>query len=282
LLAAIALFSWNHDDAAGRQRTLNVARLIVASTYAFSGLQKLNFNFINIDFPSIMEPITNAFPAARGLVYVLGAGAPFIEMGFGLGLLTEKFRHVSLILAVSMHVFILAVFGPFGHDWNSIIWPWTTAMAVFDILLFTGKQEFSIRDIFWPDRHPYHAGVLAVFVLLPFLSFVNLWDSYLSAALYSGNLTEGIIFANDEGRDSLPGSIRAYLIHSSPDTNVLNIQRWAIEDLNVPPYPETRIYKQIAKAVCGQSRFPADFVLLVREQRMFGGRPQIGYRCWNL
>src|SRR5262244_4075476 len=51
LLATLALFSWNSDDSAGRKRTLNVARLIVATTYVFSGLQKLNLNFVNSDFP---------------------------------------------------------------------------------------------------------------------------------------------------------------------------------------------------------------------------------------
>jgi len=53
-----------------------VARLIVATTYIFSGLQKLNLNFIDNDFPWIVEPISNVFPAARGPLYALGIGAP--------------------------------------------------------------------------------------------------------------------------------------------------------------------------------------------------------------
>jgi hypothetical protein len=282
LLAALALFSWDSDDIDGQKQTLNVARLIVATTYIFSGLQKLNFNFINYDFPWIVEPITNVFPAARHPLYALGIAAPFIQIGFGVGLLTRKYRRISLILAVSMHAFILAMFGPFGQNWNNIIWPWTAAMAGLDLLLFTGKQEFAIRDIFWGNRHPYHICVLALFAILPFLSFFNLWDSYLSSALYSGNLTEATIYASDKGRDSLPADIGAYLVHTSPDTNVLNIQRWAIEDLNVLPYPETRVYKKIAKDVCARSQLPADFVLVVHEQRMFWSKPETGFRCWDL
>jgi len=41
-----------------------------------------------------------------------------------------------------MHLFILTMFGPMGLDWNNIVWPWTAAMAVFDVLLFAGA-EFS-------------------------------------------------------------------------------------------------------------------------------------------
>ena len=44
LLAAMVLYSWNGAD--GEKRTLNIARLIVASTYIYSGLQKLNLNFM--------------------------------------------------------------------------------------------------------------------------------------------------------------------------------------------------------------------------------------------
>ena len=280
LLAVLALFSWDSDDIDGRKRALNIARLIVATTYVLSGLQKLNLNFIDNDFPWIVEPITHAFPAARGALHALGIGAPFIQIGFGLGLLTRRYRRVSLILAITMHAFILAMFGPFGQNWNNIIWPWTAAMAGLDLLLFTGKQQFSIRDIFWDFRSAYHVCVFVLFAILPFLSFFNLWDSYLSAALYSGNLTEATIYVSDEGRDSLPASISAYLVHTSPYTNVLNIQRWAIEDLNVLPYPETRVYIKIAKAVCEHSQFPADFVLSVHERRMFWSKPETSFRCW--
>jgi hypothetical protein len=282
LFAALASFSWDNDDIVGRIRTLNIARLIVATTYVFSGLQKVNLNFIDNEFTWFVEPITNLVPVMRTPLYVLGVLAPFLQICFGVGLLSRKYRRISLILAVSMHVFILAMFGPFGHNWNNIIWPWTAAMAALDILLFATKDDFSVREIFQTNFHPYHILVFLLFGILPFLSFFNLWDSYLSSALYSGNLTEALIYATDRGRDSLPAGIKSSLTHTSPDTNVLNIKRWAIEDLNVTPYPEPRVYRKIARAVCAQSPYRTDFVLIVREQRMFLSRPEIGYRCWEL
>jgi uncharacterized membrane protein YphA (DoxX/SURF4 family) len=281
LLAALALFSWNSDDVDGQARTLNIARLIIASTYVFSGLQKINLNFMENDFPWLVQPITNVLPSTLEPLRLFGAAVPFVQIAFGIGLLTRRYRRASLILAVSMHVFILAMFGPAGLNWNNIVWPWTTAMALFDILLFAGKAEFSFREIVWP-RRCYHAAVFVLFAILPFLSFYNFWDSYLSAALYSGNLTEAQIYMTDAGKASLSATTSSYLVRSSPDTNVLNIQRWAAEDLNVTPYPETRVYKKIAKGVCEQLRDPAQLVLIVREQRMFRSKPESGYRCWEL
>jgi uncharacterized membrane protein YphA (DoxX/SURF4 family) len=282
LLAALALFSWDSDDRDGQRRALNVARLIVASTYVFSGLQKINLNFIDNDFPWIVQPITDVMPWARAPLHALAIAAPFIQVGFGVGLLTQKFRRISLVLAVSMHLFILAMFGPFGHNWNAAVWPWTAAMAVFDILLFSGKESFSFRDLLPNRRNLYQLCVFVLFAVMPLLSFFNLWDSFLSAALYSGNLTEATIYASDQGRDSLPADIGALLVHTSSNTNVLNVQRWAVEDLNTTPYPETRVYKAIASAVCKQTRYPREFVLEVREQRLFFSKPETEYRCWDL
>jgi hypothetical protein len=282
LLAAMALYAWNGANADGAKRTLNIARLIVAGTYIYSGLQKLNLNFMESDFPWLVQPITRVLPAAAHFLHGFGMEAPFVQVAFGVGLLTRRFRRASLIAAVAMHMFILAMFGPLGLDWNNIVWPWTAAMAVFDILLFSDTPDFSWRDILWSGHDPCHAAAVVLFAILPALSFFNLWDSYLSAALYSGNLTEAQIYLSDAGKAALPAAIASRLVHTSPDTNVLNLQRWAIEDLNVTPYPETRVYRAIARDVCGRLRDPAQLVLIVREQRMFFATPETGYRCSQL
>jgi hypothetical protein len=282
LLAAVALYSGNGADVDGDRRALNIARLIVACTYIFSGLQKINSNFMANDFPWIVEPVVKVLPSAADFLHGFGAAVPFIQLAFGIGLLTRRYRRASLIAAVAMHLFILAMFGPAGLDWNDIVWPWTAAMAIFDVLLFSGTAEFSWRDIVWSRRDPGHVVAVVVFAMLPGLSFFNLWDSYLSAALYSGNLTEAQIYLTDAGKASLPAAISSRLVHTSPGTNVLNLQRWAIEDLNVTPYPETRVYKAIARSVCGSLRDPSQLVLIVREQRMFFSTPEVGYRCSEL
>ncbi|HLW92612.1 MAG TPA: hypothetical protein VKS78_15110 [Roseiarcus sp.] len=281
LLLTLALFSWESADAAGARRALNVARLIIAFTYVFSGLQKANSNFMTNGFPWIAQPITKALPSTTYVFQMLAPVAPFAQMAFGLGLLTREFRRASLIAAIAMHLFILAMLGPTGLDWNNVIWPWTAAMAVFDVLLFTGKVEETGLEILRPSR-PFHAIALLAFAVLPLLSFFNLWDSYLSAALYSGNLTEAEIYLTDAGKASLPAPIGERALTAPTGASVINLQRWAIEDLNVTPYPETRVFKAIARKICGRLPDPAQLVLIIREQRMFRSKPETGYRCWEV
>lgn len=282
ILATLALFSWNSDDTDGQARTLNILRLIVASTYVFSGLQKINSEFIETVFPELVEPVTNVFPQATYPLYLLGMAAPLLQVAFGVGLLTKKFRRVSLIAAVSMHVFILAMVGPFGANWNTIIWPWTAAMAIFDLLLFGDRDTFSLREIFWTRRYPYHAAVLALFGVMPLLSFANLWDSYLSAALYSGNLTDAFIYTTDAGQKTLPEAVRPYTVRAGPDDNELDVQAWATRELNVPAYPEARVHKRIAKAVCDRMADPTQLTLLIREHRLLFSSSEAKYLCAEL
>lgn len=282
LLAFLALGPSGRAASSEDERTLDVARLVVAFTYIFSGLQKLNLNFMENDFPWIISPITGPLPLLRELLDPLGFVVPFVQVAFGIGLLTARYRHVSLIAAVAMHAFILAMFGPLGLNWNNVIWPWTATMAVFDVLLFSRGTKLCWRNLIEATPDLRQAATLALFAALPVLSFFNLWDSYLSSALYSGNLTEAQIYVSDLGAASAPDSVRSRLVYTSSNTNVLNLQRWAIEDLNVTPYAETRVFKAIARDVCGWLRDRTQLVLVVKEQRMFFSRPEVGFRCSQL
>ena len=280
LLAAVALYTRTGAD--GERRALNVIRLIIAFTYVYSGLQKMNLNFVENEFPWIVQPITSQFPSTVYLLHGMGMVAPFVQVAFGVGLLTRRFRRAALIAAVAMHLFILAMLGPAGLDWNNIVWPWTAAMAIFDVILFSDASDVSWREIVWSRRDPCHAAIAILFAILPALSFFNLWDSYLSAALYSGNLTEAQIYLSDAGAAALPVAIKSRTVRTSPNTNVLNLQGWAVEDLNGSPYPETRVYKAIGRSVCSKLGDPSQLVLIVREQRMFFSHPETGYRCSEL
>ena len=282
ILGALGLYSWKSEDVQGQKITLNILRLIIFGTYLYSGLQKINLDFINNVFPWLVQPIVNVFPAFQRVILPLAIIAPVIQIGFACGLLTKRFRNEALLLAVSMHLFIMAMIGPLGWNWNSVVWPWTTAMACFDILLFAGTSDFTFRDIFWAKSSTYQKVVLILFIVMPFFSFFNIWDSYLSAALYSGNTNQGTIFIGDEVKASLPTNLQAYVSPVSANINALNIQNWSIAELGVPPYPEDRIYESVAKKVCALSNNPIQLNLILQDGRLFNDGPQRNYTCTDL
>ncbi|MDP3792161.1 MAG: DCC1-like thiol-disulfide oxidoreductase family protein [bacterium] len=284
MLATLGLFSWNHVDTEKRQAVLNTTRLIVASTYFFSGLQKVNPVFIGGVFPWMIEPIVRFFPAPLQIFPPsLGIIVPFLEMGIGVGLLTKNYRKQAIILALLMLGFVLFTLGPLGYNWNSVVWPWNVAMALFSVILFWRTENFSFRDVLWVKNFPFQKVIFVLFVIMPMLSFFNLWDSYLSSTLYSGNTNSAQIYISDSVKQKLPIEIQRYTTRTEDNRNELDFFHWSFDELNVPPYPETRVYKDIARGICKYASDKMDVVLVVSgKPTLFNGGHRSTYDCSNL
>lgn len=264
MLAALGLFSWKWDDIEGKNTTLNVCRFIVASIYFWSGLQKVNMEFIDGVFPWMIGPIAQLFPlSVEPAFYVFGFLVPFIEMGIGIGLMTRKFRTVVIWLALGMCAFVLWTIGPFGHDWNSVVWPWNITMAILVVILFTKTKTIPLREVVWVRNSVFHKIILVVFGILPLFYFFNVWDSYVSWSLYSGTTNEAAIYMSDRVKERLPTYVQQF-VHIDRDRNILSISNWAFTELNVPPYPETRIFKNVARSICKVASDPHEVELSMR------------------
>lgn len=265
MLATLGLFSWKWADVEAKNKTLNVCRFIVASIYFWSGLQKVNPEFMSSVFPWMTAPITQFFTdPAQYVFYTFGLFVPFIEMGIGVGLMTKKFRSVAIWLALAMCVFVLWTIGPFGHNWNRVVWPWNITMAVLVVLLFAKTQTVPLRQIVWVKNYTFHKIILVVFGILPLFYFFNMWDSYLSWSLYSGTTNESVVYMSDQVKERLPNYLQQFVQIDSRDRNVLPISNWAFTELNVPPYPETRIFKNVARSICKVASDPREVELVMR------------------
>jgi hypothetical protein len=284
MLATLGVFSWNYADTEKQRAVLNTSRLIVASIYFFSGLQKVNPVFMGGVFPWMIEPVTRLFPTPLQIIPLsLGIIVPFLEMGIGVGLLTKKYRKCAIALALLMLGFVLFTLGPLGHNWNSVVWPWNVAMALFVVILFWRTENFSLRDILWTKNFPFQKVIFVLFAIMPAFSFFNLWDSYLSSTLYSGNTNSAQIYISDSVQYKLPQEIQRYLIKNETSMNTLDFFHWSFDELNVPPYPETRVYKNIARSICKYAENKNDVVLVVSgKPTLFNGDHKSIYDCHNL
>jgi len=197
-------------------------------------------------------------PLLRHLAFL----APVVECGAGIGLLAERFRSQALFCAAGMHVFILLAIGPLGSRFNTVVWPWNLAMiAILLVLFWWHVERLLLRDLLVPQK-----VIVVLFALMPALSLVNLWDHYLSSSLYSGNRTSGLIYFNDGVFDRLPEAIQDYVSDEGPNRGSLDINDWSFGELNVPSYPEPRIYKNVARLICRYGAQDPGIELVVREQ----------------
>ena len=252
MLAAVGFFSLRRLSTQG---AMNTCRLIVAFTYVWSGLQKAHVSFAENVYPWLTEPLASHLPSGAASFIGYGAYAvPVMETAIGLGLLVRPLRKPAVVGAILMHAFILFTIGPWGHDYNSVVWPWNVAMVAFVLTLFWGPPDNpSFLAVVKPGGSAFRAVVLVLFAFMPMLNFVGLWDSYLSASLYSGSTETGYVYTKD----------------GSSWTST-RISDKAKEEMNVPSYPEERVYKEVfADMWCENASSAPEPVLVVY------GRPEI-------
>lgn len=246
MLFVVSFFNFRCDDTKQQQAIVTIFKLMIAAVYFWSGLQKLNPNFLTDTFPWLMEPITNHM--AKGAINHftwLGNMFPIIEFLTGIALFITPVKRVAVIMLFGMHLFILFVLGPFGHNYNPVVWPWNVAMMSFAYILFYKSEEFKIQHI--RNMLHYHTIKVVVFffLLMPLFNFFNLWDSYLSNNLYSGNTSGGVIYVSDSVENKLPEAIKPYSI-GELNQNQITIKYWCMMELGVPAYPEKRNFEAIS------------------------------------
>lgn len=267
MLAALGCYSLKDSDPREQDAGLNACRLIVASTYFWSGLQKLNASFLDGVFPWLVEPLFRLVPGTfTTFSRPIGIVASLLETMIGVGLLTKRLRNPSIALAIAMHTLILFLIGPLGHNWNSVVWPWNISMEMFVLILFWHASDPSLKERTETRFLPFYSVAVVLFGVMPLFSFFGLWDSYLSAALYSGNTTEAGVYMTDPIRRLLPTEVQRYVSKRSDDEYWLDITGWSFGELNVPPYPEKRIYQNIARRICLHAQEPSEVILEIHER----------------
>jgi hypothetical protein len=266
MAAALALYPWEDAERTNGEAVMAVCRIIVAGVYFWSGLQKANASFLSDTFPWLVEPLTASLPGSvASVISDAGFLVPIFEAGIGVALLTRRYRNYGVIAALMMHAFILLSIGPFGHDVNSVVWPWNVAMAALVVLLFWDTGAAGVREAMTGGTRWLRIAVVALFAAMPALSFVGAWDSYLSSTLYSGKTARATIFLTPEAAERVPAAARRYALPDG-DVHVLSLFDWSMGELNVPPYPEPRIFKSVARELCSQIRPATGLELAVRDR----------------
>jgi len=266
---------------------LAAGRFVISAVYLWAGVQKLGPDYQQVIVPYMMQPVMSWLPPTGAtLAKCCLLAAPYVEIFIGAGLWVPKLRRAAMITAVIVHSVALLILGPLGHNQNLVVWPWNFAMVAFVIILFpkTNLGE-SWRDL----RHSKTALLLATLVtLLPALGYFGWWDSYFSFALYSGNTAKADLIIVPSLVSRLPEELRGYahplhkdVVAANPglkDLWVFDMQTWAVSSLDVPPIPEPRNYRSMAKAVARFAEQPTDVQLIIFPRR---GSPQ-AYRADQL
>ncbi len=252
LMIVMAFYYWRSDHDQLRNITLPALQLIVASLYFWGGIQKLNYSFTHEVLPQILASLQNALMLSQTQLSAIGVAGAVSETFIGCGLAFKKTRKLAVWLALAMHGLILVLLIVQGR--NSVVWIWNATLMAMVVVLFW-RSDTSLVPVFSYWRAANTSGRLSIMLavlcaVLPVLSFRGWWDMYLSGALYSGNSVIGVVRVDGGVYERLPEVVKRQVFAMKSGEQMLPLFEWSMADLNVPPYPEPRVFKQVARAVC--------------------------------
>ncbi len=243
-------------------------QLLVGSMYVWSGLHKLNRHYVATDFLLTAKPLLGwlgAEPASvpAGLVTVLALLSAVLELGFGVLLWVPKLRRAGVVGLTATHLFVLAMIGPLGADYNRVVWPWNVAAVAALWLLFwpegTGTQPAALLRAWLAPADPRGRGgagvprglawtcgaVLLLFGVLPALSLAERWDAGLSWQMYAGKERIAVLFHEGDARAALPPAGAA----AERAAGQVNLGAWSMAELSATPVLADRVLLRIGSAL---------------------------------
>lgn len=230
-------------------KAANVIAFILFCIYLFSGLGKMNYVFSSrvhylIDNSAIIH--LNKFRLYNFITFHMGFLMGFIEVVLAVGLLFQKSKRISAYLLITMHLLIILTISPLVLDYDSIIIPWNLAFISILFVIFIRNAPVSIHLNVKVNR--WNIIFILVFGILPIFNFVGNWDYFLSSSLFSSKLPMMYVYIHNAGKEKI---LLPYITTpknrciTDTSTMELNILKWSFKEMNVPVYPEIRVYKEI-------------------------------------
>lgn len=263
------------------KEVFNTLQWIIAGVYVWSGFHKLNVNFIEGPFAQMVTD--SGMDTDFSQIKKLGYFIPLIEMLTGVALLVPRFRKAGVCAAVMMHLFILFYLSQWSAIKNTVVYPWNTAMILFDLLLFLGVREASV----FPVRHIRARPFMAIPVLLawifPLFNLWGYWDHYLSFSFYSNKPCQYYIAVKESQIEEMDKRLQPYFVtmEGLKGSKVIDLNNWSLSELNVPFYPEKRLFRKLGSSFCHLNTVEDNLFFIVLS--FTDGQPHfVPYSCTEL
>ena len=244
-------------------------KLIISIYLIWNGLNKINISY----FKEVIPWFTQAFPKNLSVfIFLMSILLPILEIIAPIILWREKTRKIGIILVLTIQFFYIAVTSPLGHNINLSMIPWHLSISLITFLLFQKNHAFqeSLKLIIVDLKLRM---LIMLIALLPLLNLFNLWDAYLSFNVYSNAGARGTIYLGEKTLKFLPTGIEKNLKNENKP-NIIDIKKWAINDLGAGIYPEKRAFKKVKSYFMKYSTDSSDVILNLQEKQTIFKTPE--------
>lgn len=242
-------------------------KLLLASVYFYSGWHKLNPNYFYTVIDWFIQPFCSEKTTVCNILFYIGSTIPLFEMACGLAFLSGKLVKQAIGAVALIHLYILLLLSPIGQNYNTVIWPWNIFMLLATVIVFYNSENENlliyIKNILRNEKHLKKLSVAFV-VVTPFLNSFNLWPSYLSWNLYSGNTENAKLYLGDKVHTYFSPAFDEIIKNCYDAPYTINPKKWALKELNVPPFPEKPVWHACHKFMLEFTGNPNEVVLNIQ------------------
>lgn len=228
----VLLLDWNKPI----EKSLPVLQWIMIFTYFWSGFQKFNPHYVEAVHPWLFSAFEWSKPFAEIGNWAYWTAA--FETLVGVGLIFQRTRKLAIIAGLGMHFFILLMIGPWGEDWNSVVYPWNIVMMCLLVVLFYRKPknaEITPTLLKIPNTRTQWF-IIVILGILPVFNIFTRFPETISMTMYNGATSElSVYFDENETPDCIPKKA-VEAIYQTRNGNQLSLDDWGISELNVPIY----------------------------------------------
>lgn len=246
---------------AGPRGAWPLLRLFVIGCYFHSALTKLDCAFVHTLGQQFLAALVGIFGLSLDnwstTARLIGAALfPVGEMLVAVGLCFRRTRSAGLVGAVTLHLLLLVILGPWGLDHKPGVLLWNAYFIVQDVLLFwpaAAARESTVAPPADAPTVPWPATVLVLAAIgFPFLEPTGWFDMWPSWGLYAANAERVTLEVHRRQLDDWPSELHRYLDEPGDPSDPwlrVRLDRWALDALGAPLYPQSRVQLGVASGV---------------------------------
>jgi hypothetical protein len=260
MIVALVLATCTPRDAGKLLRWLTI------SIYAYSAWSKVDVTFLHSLGKQLAEVwlgwarFADWPPLAQSMLISL---VPLGELAVAVLLAMPRTRKVGVIASLALHALLLLALGPWGLQHKPGVLLWNVFFMGQNVLLFWPAVSPVASDEDQPSAaeelsaEPIPALALVVVVGAIVWPLTEPWgycDHWPAWSVYAPRVERTSCFIAQSETHKLPTSLQEYLEPASDDETWLRLRldRWSLDALSVPLYPQNRVQLAVAAAVIEQ------------------------------
>ena len=253
-------------------------RWLVISIYAWSAWSKMDQGFVIGHGRFLLDGLFKSIGLIKGIgtfpesvSWALTASIPIFELLIAIGLCWNRTRFLAVIGATIMHTALLLTLGPFGHRHQPGVLIWNLFFLIQNWMLFrrTSTSQPSGRATSISSTIQIGNRLARLFVitaiLWPSLESFGFCDHWPAWAVYAAKPERVTVSLHSDELSKLPENLKQYVGQQRviDDSHPLRIDRWSLDALYVPIYPQDRF--QVGVALSLARRFDLHQIHVVIE-----------------